>query len=146
MVWRRFILQGIIAMVEDLESKERKTVMQTHTCMHACVHTHTHAYSHTHIHAHTRTHARTHTHAHTHTHTHTHTHSSSGMADSIQGVLERHQKMQDEIAEDMIRMARSLKDNSLIAKDIIIGDNKVRGKNSHTRSQPLTQSSYQDWD
>ena len=60
------------------------------------------------------------------------------MADSIQGVLERHQKMQDEIAEDMIRMARSLKDNSLIAKDIIIGDNKVRGKNSHTRSQPLT--------
>ena len=47
------------------------------------------------------------------------------MADSIQGVLERHQKVQDEIAEDMIRMARSLRDNSLIAKDIIIGDNKV---------------------
>ena len=61
---------------------------------------------------------------HTHTHTHTRT-SSSGVADSIQGVLERHQKMQDEIAEDMIRMARSLRDNSLMAKDIIIGDNKV---------------------
>jgi len=35
--------------------------------------------------------------------------------------------MQDDIAEDMIRMACSLRDNSLIAKDIIIGDNKVRG-------------------
>ena len=73
-----------------------------------------------------------HTNCHSHTHTHTHTRtSSSGVADSIQGVLDRHQKMQDEIAEDMIRMARSLRDNSLIAKDIIIGDNKVgedRGK------------------
>ena len=60
----------------------------------------------------------------TNCHTHTCT-SSSGVADSVQGVLERHQKMQDEIAEDMIRMARSLRDNSLMAKDIIVGDNKV---------------------
>ena len=80
----------------------------------------------------------THTHTHTHTHTqttnsYTCTHcfnphsSSSGLMDGIQGVLQRHQKMQDDIAEDMICMARSLRDNSLIAKDIIIGDNKVSG-------------------
>ena len=33
--------------------------------------------------------------------------------------------MQDEIAEDMIRMAQSLKNNSLVAKEIILSDNKV---------------------
>ena len=55
----------------------------------------------------------------------------------IQGVLQRHQKMQDDIAEDMIHMACSLRGNSLIAKDIIIGDNKVRGnkENSNGGSQ-----------
>ena len=33
--------------------------------------------------------------------------------------------MQDEIADDMISMAHSLKHNSLVAKDIIISDTKA---------------------
>jgi len=33
--------------------------------------------------------------------------------------------MQDKLAEDMIAMAKSLKNNSLIAQDIIRGDTKV---------------------
>lgn len=40
--------------------------------------------------------------------------------------------MQDEIAEDMIRMAQSLKNNSLVAKEIILSDNKVHNIIIHT--------------
>jgi len=39
--------------------------------------------------------------------------------------MERHQKMQEDIAEDMISIARSLRHNSLAAKEIITGDNQV---------------------
>ena len=39
--------------------------------------------------------------------------------------MERHRRMQEEVAEDMIHIARSLKQNSLAAKDIIIGDTQV---------------------
>ena len=61
------------------------------------------------------------------THIHTHLHSSTAaLKEDIDSVLSRHQKMQDEIAEDMIRMAQSLKNNSLVAKEIILSDNKVR--------------------
>ena len=46
--------------------------------------------------------------------------------EDLDAVLETHQHMQDKLAEDMISMAKSLKNNSLIAKDIIRGDTKVR--------------------
>jgi hypothetical protein len=40
-------------------------------------------------------------------------------------VLERHQKMQEEVAEDMVKLARSLKKNAIVAKEIIKNDNQV---------------------
>ncbi len=43
----------------------------------------------------------------------------------METVLQRHHQMQDEIAQDMVSMARSLRHNSLVAKDIIVRDNKV---------------------
>ena len=69
------------------------------------------------FHSHT-THT-THTCARTHMHTHAHAYNS------LEDVLGRHQQMQDEIADDMINMAHSLKHNSLVAKDIIINDTKA---------------------
>lgn len=47
------------------------------------------------------------------------------MAGDIDAVLETHQHMQDKLAEEMIEMAKSLKNNSLIAQEIIRGDAKV---------------------
>ena len=44
---------------------------------------------------------------------------------TVGSVLETHQKMQEEIAEDMVRMARSLRSNSLLVRDIIQKDSKV---------------------
>ena len=44
---------------------------------------------------------------------------------TVGSVLETHQKMQEEIAEDMIRMARSLRSNSLLVREIIQKDSKV---------------------
>ena len=43
----------------------------------------------------------------------------------VEAAMERHQKMQEDIAEDMISIARSLRHNSLAAKEIITGDNQV---------------------
>ena len=43
----------------------------------------------------------------------------------LDGMLERHQKMQEEVAEDMVKLARSLKQNAVVAKKIIQDDNKV---------------------
>lgn len=45
--------------------------------------------------------------------------------EDLDAVLETHQQMQDKLAEDMIEMAKSLKSNALVAKDIIRGDTKV---------------------
>lgn len=39
--------------------------------------------------------------------------------------MDIHHKMQEEIAEDMVEMARSLKRNATVAKKIILDDNKV---------------------
>ena len=44
---------------------------------------------------------------------------------SLDGVLERHQKMQEEVAEDMVKLARSLKKNATVAKEIIKKDKDV---------------------
>ena len=48
--------------------------------------------------------------------------------EDLDAVLETHQQMQDKLAEDMIAMAKSLKNNSLIAQDIIRGDTKTLTK------------------
>ena len=44
---------------------------------------------------------------------------------SIDTVLQHHQNMQENIAEEMIRMAQSLKHTSLMAGNIIKEDSKV---------------------
>ena len=46
-------------------------------------------------------------------------------AGDIEAVLETHQHMQDKLAEDMIAMAKSLRSNALVARDVIKSDNKV---------------------
>lgn len=50
-------------------------------------------------------------------------HFSSKVA--VSSVLETHQKMQEEIADDMIQMARSLRSNSLLVREVIQKDSKV---------------------
>lgn len=46
--------------------------------------------------------------------------------ESIDTVLQYHQNMQENIAEEMIKMAQSLKHSSVMASNIIKEDNKVR--------------------
>ena len=41
--------------------------------------------------------------------------------------MRHHEQIQEEVAEDMIKMARSLKSNATIAKDIISQDSQVGG-------------------
>ena len=43
----------------------------------------------------------------------------------METVLAKHQEMQEKIAQDMILIARSLKDHSLAARDIIKGDKEA---------------------
>lgn len=43
----------------------------------------------------------------------------------LESVLRHHEELQEEVAKDMIDMARSLRDNSLVAKKIILSDNEV---------------------
>ena len=63
---------------------------------------------------------------HTHTHTHTHTHSSAALAsESPEAAMERHRRNQESIAQEMMGIARSLKENAKTAQNIITGDNKV---------------------
>ena len=46
--------------------------------------------------------------------------------ESIDTVLQYHQNMQENIAEEMIKMAQNLKHSSAVARNIIKEDNKVR--------------------
>lgn len=46
--------------------------------------------------------------------------------ESIDTVLKYHQSMQENIAEEMIKMAQNLKHSSVVASNIIKEDNKVR--------------------
>ena len=46
--------------------------------------------------------------------------------ESIDTVLQYHQNMQENIAEEMIKMAQNLKHSSVVARSIIKEDNKVR--------------------
>ena len=46
--------------------------------------------------------------------------------ESIDTVLQYHQNMQENIAEEMIKMAQNLKHSSVVARNIIKEDNKVR--------------------
>ena len=43
----------------------------------------------------------------------------------LEAVLRHHEEMQEEIAQDMIEMAKSLRNNSLVAKKVILSDNEV---------------------
>ena len=43
----------------------------------------------------------------------------------LESVLRHHEKIQEGVAEDMMNIARSLKNNSLVAKRIILSDNRV---------------------
>ena len=45
--------------------------------------------------------------------------------DDLERVLRHHEEVQEEVAREMIKMAQSLKQNSLAAKSIILTDNKV---------------------
>ena len=56
----------------------------------------------------------------------------SGFDSSLDGVVERHQKMQEEVAEDMVKLARSLKQNAVVAKKIMQDDNKVCSAIAHS--------------
>lgn len=62
---------------------------------------------------------------------------SSTLEHSLESVLEQQQRLQDEAAEDMISMARSLKHTSLLAKDIILNDNKVLDKASKVSDENI---------
>lgn len=44
---------------------------------------------------------------------------------SLETVLERHEREQGEIAEDMVRLARSMRHTSLAAQDIMRKDKEV---------------------
>ena len=69
-------------------------------------------------------HARTHTHAYTHAH-YAHSSTAATESESSEVAMERHRRQQEGIAEEMMGIARSLKDNALTAKNIITGDNQV---------------------
>ena len=60
-----------------------------------------------------------------HTHTHTHSFSAAQASESPEAAMERHRRNQESIAEEMMSIARSLKDNALTAKNIIVNDNQV---------------------
>lgn len=45
--------------------------------------------------------------------------------DNIDDIIKQHHDMQEKVAEEMIRMAQSMKHNSLVARDIIKADNQV---------------------
>jgi hypothetical protein len=44
---------------------------------------------------------------------------------STEATIERHRRNQESIAEEMMGLARSLKENAMAAKTIIVNDNKV---------------------
>lgn len=45
-------------------------------------------------------------------------------------VLQRHQNLQEKLAEEMLGLARSLKTNTLAAQSVIKKDNQVGGRSS----------------
>ena len=57
---------------------------------------------------------------------------ATGVADSSEVAMERQRRNQESIAEEMMGIARGLKNNALAAKDIIIRDNQV---NTHTHTR-----------
>ncbi|XP_065911683.1 vesicle transport protein USE1-like [Dysidea avara] len=63
------------------------------------------------------------------------------LAEDIEAVLETHQHMQDKLAEDMIAMAKSLKSNALVAREVIRGDNKMLTTTSELAEQNIDQLS-----
>ena len=53
--------------------------------------------------------------------------------ESIDTVLQYHQNMQDNIAEEMIKMAQNLRHTSVMASNIIKEDNKVKNEKYVTK-------------
>ena len=45
--------------------------------------------------------------------------------EDVDAVLQHHQNMQEKIADEMVKMAQSLKHTSMVASNIIKEDNKV---------------------
>lgn len=48
-------------------------------------------------------------------------------AAELEAVLQHHHNLQEKLAEDMLNLARNLKNNTLAAQNIIKQDNQVRG-------------------
>ncbi|XP_057309915.1 vesicle transport protein USE1-like [Hydractinia symbiolongicarpus] len=64
-------------------------------------------------------------------------HESSTTKDNISHIIKQHHDMQEKVAEEMIKMAISMKENSLAARDIIQTDNQEL-----ERATKVTESNY----
>ena len=49
-------------------------------------------------------------------------------AAELEAVLQHHHNLQEKLAEDMLHLARNLKNNTLAAQNIIKQDNQVTGR------------------
>ena len=54
-----------------------------------------------------------------------HLHGRRSAVDGREVAMERHRRNQESIAEEMMGLARNLKENAIAAKTIIVNDNKV---------------------
>lgn len=52
--------------------------------------------------------------------------------EDVEVIIKRHNEMQEQLAEDMIRIARNMKEHQLAAKKIITDDNEASKHPSHT--------------
>lgn len=53
-------------------------------------------------------------------------------AAELEAVLQHHHNLQEKLAEDMLNLARNLKNNTLAAQNIIKQDNQVTGQRRPT--------------
>lgn len=53
-------------------------------------------------------------------------------AAELEAVLQHHHNLQEKLAEDMLNLARNLKNNTLAAQNIIKQDNQVTGQSRLT--------------
>ena len=65
-------------------------------------------------------------------------------AAELDAVLQHHHNLQEKLAEDMLNLARNLKNNTLAAQNIIKEDNQVTGLDRHMyqRSQKYSPIKY----
>lgn len=55
-------------------------------------------------------------------------------AAELEAVLQHHHNLQEKLAEDMLNLARNLKNNTLAAQNIIKQDNQVTGTQTSHRA------------